>query len=162
MSKDWFARFPTRMQGKCTTQPDAANFPSLNGVPLVPTTSGQCLLLSSNYLLGMVPVSFWADNLYLRAAVPKDDDRQYPFSVLARVIFMVPFSTASVFLTNIIFQGDGEGSTIGIDARENVFVSGSLRTCGMIWCILKTAVHLESVQSIVMWSVVDLRVHVRL
>jgi hypothetical protein len=127
------------MQGECTTQPDAANFPSMNGLPLVPTTSGQCLLLSNNYLLGMVPVSFWADNLYLRSAVPQEDDKQNPFSILARVVSIVPSSTASVFLTNLIFQGDGEGSTIGIDARENVFVSGSHQTCGMFWCILQAA-----------------------
>ena len=42
------------VQGKCTTQPDAADFPSMNGVPLVATTTGQCLLLAYDDMLGLV------------------------------------------------------------------------------------------------------------
>jgi hypothetical protein len=134
-TKDWL---PTRMQGKCTTQPDAANFPSMNGVPLVRTTTGQCLLLSYDHLMGVVSKSFWADNLYLRTALPGGDDRQYQSPWLATVTG-APYghqtpdetSTAYTYLTNMIFQGDGKGSTGGISAGVNVFVSGSHQTCLM-------------------------------
>jgi hypothetical protein len=112
------------MQGKCSTQPDAANFPSMNGVPLVRTTSGQCLLHSNHFALGVLSSNFWADNLYLRT---KATDRQETFPVLA---LMLPVSS-SRYLTNMIFQGDGEGGTTGIAAADKVFVSGSHHTRGM-------------------------------
>jgi hypothetical protein len=122
---------PTRVQGKCTTQPDAANFPTMNGVALVPTTSGQCLLLTNDDLLGITSGNFWADNLYLRAALPKGKERQYHFPALAVVPPQATTSTAAVFLTHMIFQGDGEGSTVGIGADDKVFVSGLHCICGM-------------------------------
>jgi hypothetical protein len=126
------------MQGKCTTQPDAANFPSMKGVPLVPTTSGQCLLLSYDFSLGVVLKRFWADNLYLRTALAWVDQRQWPFPFLA-MVNGAPFeqynplqsNMANAYLTNMIFQGDGEASIGGIDAAEKVFVSGSHQTCLM-------------------------------
>jgi hypothetical protein len=112
------------MQGNCTTQPDAADFPTMNGVPLVPTTSGQCLLLTNDDLLGIVSSNFWADNLYMRAALPNDTEREYHFPALAVVPPQATASIASVFLTNMIFQGDGEGSSVGIGADDKVFVAG--------------------------------------
>jgi hypothetical protein len=113
------------MQGNCTTQPDAANFPNMNGVPLVPTTSGQCFLLTNDRLLRIASGNFWADNLYMRSALPNGTNRESHFPTLAVVPPQATKSTAAVFLTNMIFQGDGEGSTVGIAADDKVFVSGS-------------------------------------
>jgi hypothetical protein len=97
----------------------------MNGVPLVPTTSGQCLLHTSEDLLGVASVNFWADNLYLRATSRKSvgRDEHFPALTVAPPQAFSPIS--SVFLTNMIFQGDGEGSTVGIAADEKVYVSGS-------------------------------------
>jgi hypothetical protein len=131
------------MQGKCTTQPDAANFPSMNGVPLVPTTSGQCLLYTDDHLLVVTSDSFWADNLYLRSAVPKGDDIQDHFSSLARVINADYLHPSSAFMTHITFQGEGKGYTIGIEAFANVFVSGSHHTCGIMYRILQASDNLK-------------------
>jgi hypothetical protein len=129
LTKDGFATLPTRMQGKCTTQPDTAKFPSMNGVPLVPTTSGQCLLLSSDYLLSVLSDRFWADNLYLRSAVPKGDDREYHFFTLAWLHLSGISPPTPMYMTHMTFQGEGKGSTVGIDADAKVFVSGSHHTC---------------------------------
>jgi hypothetical protein len=112
------------MQGKCTTQPDAAYFPSMNGVPLVPTTSGQCFLLT-NYDLRFGSAKFWADNLYMRVALPKGYGRQDHTPVLAQVWPAATVPTPAVFLTNMIFQGDGEGPTVGIYTGHKLFMSGS-------------------------------------
>jgi hypothetical protein len=97
----------------------------MNGVPLVPTTSGQCFLLTNDDLLGITSGNFWAHNLYMRAALPNDTEREYHFPALAVVPPQATTSTAAVFLTNMIFQGDGEGSTVAIGADDKVFVSGS-------------------------------------
>ena len=112
------------LQGNCTTQPVADDFPNINGVPLVATTKGQCFLLSHDALLGISSSSFWADNLYLRAALPEGDDRAFHFPALVSV---APQSTgtSAVYLTNMILQGDGEGSTVGIGADGKVFVQGA-------------------------------------
>jgi hypothetical protein len=146
LTKDCFASLPTRMQGKCTTQPDAANFPSMNGVPLMATTSGQCLLLSNADLLAVLSYSFWADNLYLRPALPKGYDRQSFFPVLA-LVAPVSAPTVPIFLTNMIFQGDGENSTVGISTGEKVFVSGSHHNCSMFYCTLQASDNPKSVPS---------------
>lgn len=112
------------MQGKCTTQPDPADFPAMNGVPLVETTTGQCFLLAFDDMLGVVAPNFWGDNLYLRAAVPPGTRRITHFPALV-VVPPLATGTAAVYLTNMIFQGDGEGSVVGIGADDKVFVQGS-------------------------------------
>lgn len=112
------------MQGKCTTQPKAADFTTMNGVPLVPTTTGQCFLLTYDDLLGVVGAKFWADNLYLRAALPDGLPREFHFPALAVVPPLSTGGTANVYLTNMIFQGDGEGSVVAIGADDKVYVQG--------------------------------------
>ena len=116
------------VQGRCTTQPDAANFPGMNGVPMVATTSGQCFLLTHDDMLGVVNGQFWADNLYLRAALPEGELRQFHFPALVVVPTLSTGGIGSVYLTNMIFQGDGEGSVVGIGADDKVFVQGA-RSC---------------------------------
>jgi hypothetical protein len=120
------------MQGKCTTQPDPADFPSMNGVPLVPATSGQCLLLSNAHLLMVLSDNFWADNLYLRSATPKGDDRDAHLVSLAQVINTGSGPPPSAFMTHMTFQGEGKEDTLGLLAAAKVFVSGSHHTCGMV------------------------------
>jgi hypothetical protein len=107
------------------SQPNPDNFPGMNGVMLVPTTSGQCLLLTHDDLLGVVTDRFWADNLYLRAALAKGANRTSHFPALAVVPPQATKPRALIFLTNMILQGDGEGSTVGIGADDKVFVSGA-------------------------------------
>jgi hypothetical protein len=132
MTKDWFAKKHTCMQGKCTTQPDAATFPSMNRVPLVPTNSRQCLLFSNDYLLVVHSDNFWADNLYLRSAVPKGRDKDDLYSALAWVLNTGTVLSPSAFMTHMTFQGEGKGYTVGIEAYAKVFASGSHHTCGMV------------------------------
>ena len=122
------------VQGRCATQPDAADFPGMNGVPLVATTSGQCFLLTHDDMLGVVNQRFWADNLYLRAALPEGGQRQFHFPALVVVPLLSTGGTAAVYLTNMIFQGDGEGSVVGIGADDSVFVQGACPCCAHTCC----------------------------
>ena len=122
------------VQGKCTTQPDPADFPGMNGVPLVATTTGQCFLLAHDDMLGVVTPKFWADNLYLRAALPARTKRIFHFPALV-VVPPLATSTAAVYLTNMIFQGDGDGSAVGIAADDKVYVRGAPRPVYVCVCV---------------------------
>lgn len=115
------------LQGNCSTQPDESDFPDLKGVDLVPTSNGQCLLLSHEDLLSVISGKFWADNLYLRTTKPPDVDRAFHFPALA-IVPPLSTGTKATYWTNMIFQGDGSGSTVGmgIAADTKVFVQGKL------------------------------------
>lgn len=76
-------------------------------------------------MLGIVVDKFWADNLYLRPALPPGNERQFHFPALVVVPLLSTWHHAAVYLTNMIFQGDGEGSVVGVGADDKVFVSGA-------------------------------------
>lgn len=101
----------------------------MNGIDLVPTTTGQCFLLTHDDMLGIVGAKFWADNLYLRAALPYPNPRLFHFPALAVIPPLATGGSAGVYLTNMIFQGDGEGSVVGVGVDDKVFISGVLLPC---------------------------------
>lgn len=143
------------VQGNCSTQPDAADFPGMNGIDLVPTTTGQCFLLTHDDMLGIVGHRFWADNLYLRAALPPGQDRIYHFPALVVLPTLSTGVTSGVYLTNMIFQGDGDGSVVGVGTDDKVFVSGAffLFFC-WFWPILYAWVMMIPIQHLeyVFWA----------
>ena len=117
------------MQGNCSTQPDAANFPGMNGIDLLPTTTGHCFLLTHDDMLGIVGHKFWADNLYLRAALPPGQDRIYHFPALVVIATLSTGEASGVYLTSMIFQGHGEGSVVGVGADGKVLHCAWIAQC---------------------------------
>jgi hypothetical protein len=102
----------------------------MNGVPLLDNPKGQCLLLAYDDLLGVVSPRFWAHNLYLRAATPPTTNRATHFPALVLVSPAASGDFAAYF-SDIIFQGDSEGSTVALGADDKLFIQSapSLRCC---------------------------------
>ncbi|NJR42064.1 MAG: hypothetical protein HC767_04845 [Akkermansiaceae bacterium] len=74
------------------------------------------------------------DNLYLRALFrnnPADaQDREHVFIALGAVAPYAPApSTATRYMTNMTFQGDNNGSTVGVFGDESTYVEGLLQLC---------------------------------
>lgn len=115
------------IRGNCTGQPDEANFPNLTGEqPLLEVPEGRCFLLTFDDLLAVTREQFWADNLYLRAALPEGNLREFHFPALISVAASSSRRRPRLFFTNMTLQGDGEGSTVGIGVDSRVFLQDVL------------------------------------
>jgi hypothetical protein len=108
---------------------------------LVRTTSGQCLLLSSDDLLSITGRKFWADNLYLRTTLAPGENREFDFPALGILPTSSTGGGKASYWTNMIFQGDGRGSTVGLAVDSKVFVQGTATrdetVCRHVWQLAK-------------------------
>lgn len=85
---------------------------------------GRCFLLTFDDLLAVTREQFWVDNLYLRAALPEGNLREFHFPALISVAASSSRRRPKLFFTNMTLQGDGEGSTVGIGVDSRVFLQG--------------------------------------
>ena len=81
-------------------------------------------------MLPILSENIWIHNLYLRALfenVPVGTKREDSFITLAAV---APYNkapgTATGYFTNMTFQGDNAGPTVGVFGDERTYIAGEL------------------------------------
>lgn len=95
------------------------------------------MLLGQDDILAIVSPNLWLDSLYLRALFENGMDgvdREDAFISLVGVApDGVAVGTKAVYMTNMTFQGDNAGPTVGLFADERTYIEGKRST---LLCVL--------------------------
>lgn len=115
---------PSTLQGSCGDA-STGGLPKLS--PALATLGGtQCILLGQNELLPILSPNIWIDNLYPRALfenAPVGLKREEAYITLAGVPpYKKAPGTATRYMTNMKFQGDNAGPTVGVFGDERPIV----------------------------------------
>lgn len=118
------------VQGECTGA-SLENLPELSP-GLTSLKSGQCVVLGHEDLMVIWSPDIWLDNLYLRAhykLLVTDVPREDTFISLAGLppVEGPRLGTTTRYFTNMTFQGDGKGPTVGVFADEPTYIEGVSR-----------------------------------
>ena len=122
---------PLLMQANCTGLPEpSATVPSTHA-PMLPLSSGQCLLLVDTDLLYVGGTSLWLDGLYVRLTEARDE-------TFFRFI-EVGDTTGQLWMTGMTLQGNGDGVldcyTCGLDLWSSAVYAKGAHT---LHCTLPT------------------------
>lgn len=119
------------MQGDCAGA-------SLDDLPkltpgLAPLKLGQCVVLGHEDLMAFATPDIWVDNLYLRThfkTVKAGVTRETTFIGLAAVgpLKGPRMGTATRYFTNMTFQGDDKGPTMGLFSDEPTYIESTCLT----------------------------------
>ena len=113
------------MQGNCSEEPPPLLEAAVSGVPLVPLSPGECLLVTDKSLFYLGAGRLWMHNLYLRHTAT---------SVSYPVVTLVGPSSltveAQLWMTSCTLQGHGQyesgSGASGLHVRSKACVEGSL------------------------------------
>ena len=112
------------MQGDCSEAPPAQILEQVRGVPLVPLTPGQCLLVTDKSLFYLGAGRLWMHNLYLRHTAT---NVSYP--VVTMVGPSVLNVEAQLWMTSCTLQGYGQYDSgfgaSGLTLRSKAYMEGS-------------------------------------
>lgn len=120
------------MQGNCgpITSDQIQSF-NITGAPLEPVPKGRCLIVSDTDVFAIGSGSVWIDGLYIRHHLADDHVSQGSTSALVSVT-----GDAQAYITNVLFQGDGENKILGLQAarKAQALVQGdqSALTCDLM------------------------------
>ena len=118
------------VQGNCSDA-STEQLPDLPSPELEPLLPGQCILLAQEDMLSLLVPQIWLDNLYLRAYYVNGNpgvSREDAFISLTATppVNSTEPGTAARYMARMTFQGDDEGSTMGVFADGvKVFVEGA-------------------------------------
>jgi hypothetical protein len=117
------------LQGECASEPSAELLTVPTGsADILTLKPKQCLLLASEDVFSLITSSIWLDNLYVRVIDPSDGaERKDWFPAIVAIKPAISSQNNSdLYMTNVTFQGDGLGPTVGLGAAgANVYVQGA-------------------------------------